>query len=256
MACLVTLLQSDPAQDLSEVCDTDPVRIGPDTDLTDVAVLMTDYNLTTIPVVDAQCRILGLITVDDVLEATLPGDWRRREAAVPPDAYCGGATAPGYGPTRQRTTRIFIHRRFGVKSSASAADRASTRIVVALAATSMTFPRKRLVQNFTRRFRAYLLHIARLSPCPKHLVTPVRERSEWSRPVDVGAVLDGYDGDQAPLVINTVDHAVIAASGAMKSFEAEFQRLADAVRAGGQRAVQQLHDSGRHLLRQPGQRPA
>jgi hypothetical protein len=37
-------------------------RIGPDTDLTDIAVLMTDYNLTTIPVVDAQCRILGLIT--------------------------------------------------------------------------------------------------------------------------------------------------------------------------------------------------
>ena len=31
VACLVTLLQSDPAQDLSEVCDTDPVRIGPDT---------------------------------------------------------------------------------------------------------------------------------------------------------------------------------------------------------------------------------
>ena len=25
-------------------------------------------------------------------------------------------TASGYGPTRQRTTRIFIHRRFGVKS--------------------------------------------------------------------------------------------------------------------------------------------
>lgn len=28
--------------------------------------------------------------------------------------------APGYGPTRQRPTRIFIHRCFGVKSSASA----------------------------------------------------------------------------------------------------------------------------------------
>ncbi len=84
---------------------------------------------------------------------------------------------------------------------------ASTRIVVALAVASMAFPRKRLVQNFTRRFRAHLLHIARLSPCPKHLVTPVRERSEWSRPVDVGAVLDGYDGDHAPLVVNTVDHA-------------------------------------------------
>ena len=50
---------------------------------------MTDYNLITIPVVDEQRRMLGVITVDDVLEATLPEDWRRREAAEPPDARHG-----------------------------------------------------------------------------------------------------------------------------------------------------------------------
>jgi hypothetical protein len=27
--------------------------------------------------------------VDDVLEVTLPSDWRRREAAQPPDAHVG-----------------------------------------------------------------------------------------------------------------------------------------------------------------------
>lgn len=62
--------------------------------MTDVAVLMSDYNLTTIPVVDDQRRMLGLITVDDVLEVTLPEDWRRREAAVPPDAYLWGSRTP------------------------------------------------------------------------------------------------------------------------------------------------------------------
>ena len=36
------------------------------------AVLMTDYNLITIPVVDEHCRLLGVITVDDVLEIVLP----------------------------------------------------------------------------------------------------------------------------------------------------------------------------------------
>jgi Mg/Co/Ni transporter MgtE len=71
------------------VSDTDPVRVGPDTDITDVAVLMTDYNLITIPVVDDACRLLGVITVDDVLEITLPEDWRRREAADPPDTHHG-----------------------------------------------------------------------------------------------------------------------------------------------------------------------
>jgi CBS domain-containing protein len=89
VARLVTLLQADPADRLIEVSDTDPVRVGPDTDITDVAVLMTDYNLITIPVVDDACRLLGVITVDDVLEITLPEDWRRREAADPPDTHHG-----------------------------------------------------------------------------------------------------------------------------------------------------------------------
>ncbi len=89
VAGVVALLQSDPAARLSEVSDPDPVRVGPGTDVVDVAVLMSDYNLITIPVVDDRRRMLGIITVDDVLEATLPADWRRREAAEPPDAHHG-----------------------------------------------------------------------------------------------------------------------------------------------------------------------
>ena len=85
VARLVTLVQSDPADRVVEVSDTDPVRVGADADIIDVAVLMTDYNLITIPVVDDARRLIGVITVDDVLEVTLPGDWRRREAAEPPD---------------------------------------------------------------------------------------------------------------------------------------------------------------------------
>ena len=88
---LVTLLQADQAASLIDVCDTDPVRVGAATDVVDVAVLMTDYNLITIPVVDERRRLLGLITVDDVLEVTLPDDWRRREAAEPPDSRHGEA---------------------------------------------------------------------------------------------------------------------------------------------------------------------
>jgi hypothetical protein len=93
VARLVTLVQADPAAPLALACDTDPIRVGPETDITDVAVLMTDYNLTTIPVVDAARRILGVITVDDVLEATLPDNWRQRETARPPDARPGDANA-------------------------------------------------------------------------------------------------------------------------------------------------------------------
>jgi len=86
---LVTLLQSDSGARLSDIYDDDPVRIGADTDVVDVAVLMSDYNLITIPVVDEDRTMIGLITVDDVLEVTLPEDWRRREAAEPPDSRRG-----------------------------------------------------------------------------------------------------------------------------------------------------------------------
>jgi hypothetical protein len=89
VARLVTMVQADPDAALIEVCDTDPVRVGTDTDITDVAVLMTDYNLITIPVVDDANRLLGVITVDDILEIALPSDWRRREATHLPDSRPG-----------------------------------------------------------------------------------------------------------------------------------------------------------------------
>jgi len=100
-AYVVTLLQSGEAGGLAEVCDRDPVRIGPGADVTEVAVLMTDYNLTTIPVVDPGGRMLGLITVDDVLEVALPENWRQRGAALSPDScHLGDQSAGGAGAQR------------------------------------------------------------------------------------------------------------------------------------------------------------
>ncbi|HSZ44295.1 MAG TPA: CBS domain-containing protein [Streptosporangiaceae bacterium] len=89
VAKLVLLVQANPHAELGDVCESDPVRVGAETDVVDVAVLMSDYNLITIPVVDEHRVMIGLITVDDILEAALPEDWRRREAADPPDAHHG-----------------------------------------------------------------------------------------------------------------------------------------------------------------------
>jgi CBS domain-containing protein len=90
VARLVSLVQAGPDQQLRAIYDDDPVRVGADTDVVDVAVLMSDYNLVTVPVVDEERKMIGLITVDDILEVTLPEDWRRREAAEPPDSRHGG----------------------------------------------------------------------------------------------------------------------------------------------------------------------
>ena len=81
---VITLLQAQPSESVGMLMDSDPVRVTADADLTDIALLMADFNLYSIPVVDDQDRVLGVVTVDDVLEATIPEDWRRREPAPRP----------------------------------------------------------------------------------------------------------------------------------------------------------------------------
>lgn len=80
----IALLQAEPDANVGALMESDPVRVTADADLTDIALLMADYNLYSIPVVDEQDRVLGVVTVDDVLEATIPEDWRRREPAPRP----------------------------------------------------------------------------------------------------------------------------------------------------------------------------
>jgi CBS domain-containing protein/sporulation protein YlmC with PRC-barrel domain len=81
---VIRLLQSGPDTPVVDLLDLDPVRVTPEADLTDVALLMADYNLVAIPVVDDSDRVVGVVTVDDILEATIPEDWRRREPAPRP----------------------------------------------------------------------------------------------------------------------------------------------------------------------------
>lgn len=52
--------------------------VPPDAGYARIAREMADYDLTSIPVVDDERLILGVVTVDDVLEVLLPRGWRRR----------------------------------------------------------------------------------------------------------------------------------------------------------------------------------
>jgi len=81
---VIALLQAHPADVVATLMDSDPVRLAPDADLADIAVLMADYNLHTIPIVDDGDQVLGVVTVDDVLKSTIPDEWRRREPGPRP----------------------------------------------------------------------------------------------------------------------------------------------------------------------------
>jgi CBS domain-containing protein len=79
---VVALIRAAPERIVFDLAEHEPVCVETDADLPEVARMMTDYNLTALPVVDDERRIVGVITVDDVLEQTLPAGWRRRYGLV------------------------------------------------------------------------------------------------------------------------------------------------------------------------------
>jgi hypothetical protein len=75
---VTTLLRADADARLSALVKHETPCLAPDASFEEVARLMADYNLTAIPVADERGRMLGVVTVDDVIEAMLPRGWRRR----------------------------------------------------------------------------------------------------------------------------------------------------------------------------------
>ncbi|HEY4916538.1 MAG TPA: CBS domain-containing protein [Solirubrobacteraceae bacterium] len=75
---VTALVRADPTRSLSSIVKHEVPCLSPDASFEEVARLMADYNLTSIPVVDDGGQMVGVVTVDDVLEAMLPRGWRRR----------------------------------------------------------------------------------------------------------------------------------------------------------------------------------
>jgi CBS domain-containing protein len=81
---IVDVVRADAGAAVGEIAP--PARqVRPDADLEEVARLMTDYDLTVVAVVDDAQQLLGVITVDDVLEIVLPKGWRRNFRVIGDD---------------------------------------------------------------------------------------------------------------------------------------------------------------------------
>ena len=70
------LLREPPATLLASLVDTDTRGLSPEATLNEVSSYLASYNLLSVPVVDANERLLGAVTVDDVLDHLLPDNWR------------------------------------------------------------------------------------------------------------------------------------------------------------------------------------
>jgi flagellar motility protein MotE (MotC chaperone)/sporulation protein YlmC with PRC-barrel domain len=72
------LIQADPGQPLEQLMHPEVITLRAETGLREVAELLTKYNLLTLPVVGGEGEMLGIVTVDDVLNLILPMIWKKR----------------------------------------------------------------------------------------------------------------------------------------------------------------------------------
>lgn len=70
------LLREAPHQPVGSILDVDLDPVSPDASLGEVTRALATYNLVALPVTDPEGRLLGAVTVDDVLDHILPEDWR------------------------------------------------------------------------------------------------------------------------------------------------------------------------------------
>lgn len=79
---LAELVGAPEGEQLSGLIETPLPTVTVETDLPDLALLMTDYDLMGMPVVDEHGKPVGVVSVDDVLELLVPEEWRRRAGAA------------------------------------------------------------------------------------------------------------------------------------------------------------------------------
>jgi len=77
MAHFQRMLRYPPHERLSAMIDLEIEPVPVQASAAEVARRLAHYDLVALPVIDDQQRLIGVVTVDDVLDHLLPDDWRR-----------------------------------------------------------------------------------------------------------------------------------------------------------------------------------
>ncbi|GAA2088266.1 CBS domain-containing protein [Brevibacterium salitolerans] len=70
------MLRHPPHESIGTLLDTEVEPLPPEAPIGEVAALLAAYNLVSVPITDEGEHLVGVVTVDDVLDALLPEDWR------------------------------------------------------------------------------------------------------------------------------------------------------------------------------------
>ncbi|MFB3883428.1 MAG: magnesium transporter MgtE N-terminal domain-containing protein [Armatimonadota bacterium] len=72
------LIVAPPTKAIDDIMMKDVIAVSPETSHEETAGLMARYNLLALPVIDEQRKLLGIVTVDDAIEAVLPARLKRQ----------------------------------------------------------------------------------------------------------------------------------------------------------------------------------
>lgn len=97
------LVTAQPDQTVGEVMTRDPVFVKTDTDQEEVARLIQRYDFLAVPVVDAEQRLVGIVTVDDVIDIL--------EEETTEDIYALGGVQSDDGDSYFQTNLLTVARR-------------------------------------------------------------------------------------------------------------------------------------------------
>jgi Mg2+ transporter MgtE len=67
---------------LSDIMHTKIKTVTPDIDEEEVSAIISKYNLVALPVIDTEGRMLGIATIDDVIDRILPPEAKRKRRKV------------------------------------------------------------------------------------------------------------------------------------------------------------------------------
>ena len=77
------MLRYPPHERLGTILDQSVEPVTPETSAAEVSRRLASYDLVSLPVVDETHRLVGVVTIDDVLDYLLPDDWRSADTDAP-----------------------------------------------------------------------------------------------------------------------------------------------------------------------------
>ncbi len=97
------MLRYPPNERLGTLIDQKLEPVRADASAAEVSRMLASYNLVSVPVIDENHRLVGVVTIDDVLDYLLPDDWRSSDGddpVLPPRARPRQSVATDTTPIR------------------------------------------------------------------------------------------------------------------------------------------------------------